>query len=271
VKGRQQALTVVSDLDHSSSDYAGLLNPLEYVGWPNIDKETRAYIYIITRILTIEQIQPLLLAVIKKFAPNTLRPVMRMFLSWSVRFLVAGSGGGGPLDRAYGQLSKQVTDGTITSIAQLRDNVRAGVLRTDAEFIQAFSKARVTKPVLARYYLRALELHMEDDLSADLGGTLDESHTFNVEHVMPLRESDEWPIAEQTALQFRRRLGNMVLLSPAENVKLGNKGFAAKRVVYESSPLLITQGVSTYSSWGPDEIDDWQEKLASDAVKVWPA
>lgn len=270
VTGKQQALKIVANMDELSSDYAGLQNPIEYVGWNNVDREVRAYIYIITRILSIEQILPLLLAVIKNFPPATLKPAMRMFLSWSVRFLVAGSGGGGPLDRAYGQLARQVTEGTITSVQQLRTQVRAGVLRTDAEFQQAFSKARVTKGTLARYYLRALELHMEMDSLADLGGTLDETFHCNVEHVLPQREADEWPIPEQTALQFRKRLGNMVLLKPDDNVRLGNRGFGVKRIIYTQSPMLLTQGVGRYLTWGPAEIDEWQEKLAALAVKIWP-
>ena len=271
ISGRQQALNMAIGLDDFASDYTGLLNPLEYVGWPNIDKQTRAYIYIVTRVLAIEQILPLLLAVLKKLEPAQTKIAAKMFLSWSVRFLVAGSGGGGPLDRAYGQLAKDVMDGTVKTAAQLREKVRAGVLRTDAEFKQAFSKARVTKTNLARYYLRALELHKEGDANADLGGTLDESYAFNVEHVLPQRESSDWKIGEQTAQQFRKRLGNMILLNPEENVKLGGKAFSQKKRIYARSPLLLTQAVAQYTMWGPNQIDDWQEQLAELAVKVWPA
>jgi hypothetical protein len=149
--------------------------------------------------------------------------------------------------------------------------VRAGVLRTDAEFQQAFSKARVTKATLARYYLRAIELQLQGGSNPELGGTLDESFSYNVEHVMPQRESDEWPIAEQTASQFRKRLGGMVLLRPEDNVRLGNKSFETKRQVYRQSPLLLTQGVGSYLTWGQPEIDAWQERVADLAVKIWPA
>ena len=144
------------------------------------------------------------------------------------------------------------------------------MLRTDAEFKQAFSKARVTKYTLARYYLRALELHREGEANADLGGTLDETYAFNVEHVMPQRESPDWPIDEQVAQQFRKRLGNMVLLSPEDNVKLVSKGFSDKRVLYAKSPLLLTQNVGGFTSWGPAEIDQWQASMADLAVKIWP-
>jgi hypothetical protein len=68
-----------------------------------------------------------------------------MLLTWSARFLVAGSGGGGPLDRAYGQLAKELMNGTVRTTGQVKERVRAGVLRPDAEFRQAFSKAKVTR------------------------------------------------------------------------------------------------------------------------------
>lgn len=66
VTGRQQALDAVIGLDDYAPDYTGLLSPLEYIGCPTIDKETRAYVFIITKILAIEQILPLLAAVVKK-------------------------------------------------------------------------------------------------------------------------------------------------------------------------------------------------------------
>ncbi len=271
VTGRAHALSMAIGLDDYAADYTGLLAPLEYMGWPSIDKQSRAHIYIISRILAIEQVQPLLLAVLRKFEPAQAKIATRIFLDWSVRFLVAGSGGGGPLDRAYGQLSKDVMDGIVKTVADLKTRVSAGILRTDAEFKQAFSKARVSKTNLARYYLRALELHRKGEKSPELGGILDDTIHFNVEHVLPQSESSEWPIPEQTALQFRKRLGNMVLLNPEVNAKIGNKSFLEKKKVFAGSPLLLTQAISKFAKWGPNEIDERQELLAELAVKVWPA
>ena len=111
---------------------------------------------------------------------------------------------------------------------------------------------------------------MNEDANADLGGTLDETFVFNVEHVLPLRPSEHWNVDERVAQQLRKRLGNMVLFNPDENVKLGNKGFSEKRKVYEKSPALLTQEVAKYPDWQPDCIDDWQMKLAEMAVKLWP-
>jgi hypothetical protein len=271
VSGRQQAVSTVTGLEEHAGDYTGLLGPLEYNGWPAIDKQTRAYIYVITKILAIEQILPLLLAVIKKFQPSHARSAVKMFLSWSVRFLMAGVGGGGPLDRAYGQLAKEVTEGSIKTATKLREKVNPRILRTDDEFKLAFARASVSKTNLARYYLRSLELFKQDDPFADLGGTLDESFTFNVEHVMPQSESPDWNIDEEVGQQFRKRLGNMVLLNPDANVKLGSKSFSEKKKVYSASPVLLTQAVGKFKDWGPSEIDQRQSSLAGLAVKIWPS
>ena len=270
VTNRSQAMLLVSGLDEYVTDYVGLLNPIDHTGWTNVDRESRAYISIITRILSVEQILPLLLAITKRFDAAQTRTSVKMLLSWSVRFMVAGSGGGGPLDRAYGQLAKEVMEGSVKTVKQMRERVRAGVLRTDAEFMQAFSKARVTKTDLARYYLRALELYRQDASRPELAGVIDDSFAHNVEHVLPQREAAGWDIPEQTAQQFRKRLGNMVLLNPSENVKIGNKAFSEKRPTYLKSPMLLTQAVGKFLAWGPGEIDKWQESLAEWAVKVWP-
>lgn len=271
VSGRAQAMSMVVALDEHAADYTGLLSPLEYSGWESVDKQTRAYIYLITRILAVEQIRPLLLAIIRRFEPVQQRAAVRMLLSWSVRFLVAGSGGGGPLDRAYGQLSKEITDGTITKANQLRSRVGTGVIRADDEFRRAFVQARVTKTGLARYYLRAIEIEMQglSGENSDLGGVLDESYTFNLEHVMPLSQTTNWNVDEQVAQQYRKRLGNMVLINPDVNQKLGNKPFAQKRKVYQQSPMLSTQAVGQFTRWGAADIEARQTAMAELATRIW--
>jgi hypothetical protein len=73
-------MSMVVGLDNHVGDYTGLLSPLEYPGWETVDKQTRAYVYLITRILSVEQIRPLLLAIIRKFDPAQTRLAVRMLL-----------------------------------------------------------------------------------------------------------------------------------------------------------------------------------------------
>ena len=270
VLGRQQAVTLITNLDETAPDYVALFNPIEYHGWQHIDKESRSYIYIITRILAVEQILPLLLSITRKFESAEIKLAVKILLSWSVRFIIAGSGGGGPLDRAYGQMSKEITSDTVKTAAQMKYNIRAAILRTDAEFEQSFGQARVTKGELARYYLRSLELYRQQQGLPELGGIIDDNFSANLEHILPQRRAEKWEINEQIAQQVQKRLGNMALLNPTVNVRIANKSFDDKKTAFAASSFLLTQDLVKFTNWGPDEIDERQRSLAKMAVKIWP-
>ncbi|PWT83042.1 MAG: hypothetical protein C5B58_07165 [Acidobacteria bacterium] len=266
--GRQQAVDLAISLATNSVDYAGLFSPLEHSGWPTFDKKTRGYLYVISNILQIEQIRPLLLSVIRHFSPGEATKAFAAFVGWSVRFLIAGGGSGGALDRHYGLRAKEVAEGTVTKAVELNDRMK-GLLRTDAEFKEAFRAARVSKTILARYYLRALELRANGVHDPDLGGVLEDTTQFNLEHVIPLNPGGAWGLPEEVAQSYAKRLGNMTLLDPAENCDVGNKGLKAKQLVYGQSSLLLTKEIASAASWGPAEIDQRQEKLAELALEIW--
>jgi len=270
VVGRQQAVDMSITLAGSAVDYAALFSPLEHTGWPAFDKRTRAYIYIMTRILQIEQIRPLLLAVIRHFAPPEAKLAFKTMLSWSVRFLTAGGGGGGVLDRHYGLRAKEITEGAVKAAAEIAERMK-GIVRTDLEFREGFKRHRVSKKHLARYYLRAIELAMVGAEDADLGGILEDTTTYNLEHVIPLNPSEAWDLPAEIVQGYSKRLGNMTLLDPSNNEDIGNKTFVEKLPIYKRSPLLITQDIATYSKWGPDAIDERQAMLAKIAITVWAA
>ncbi|MPY69885.1 MAG: DUF1524 domain-containing protein [Alphaproteobacteria bacterium] len=58
-------------------------------------------------------------------------------------------------------------------------------------------------------------------------------------------------------------------MDPTSNCDIGNKTFPEKRPIYHSSPLLITQGIAKFETWGPEQIDERQNDLADIAIKVW--
>jgi hypothetical protein len=269
VVGRQQAVDTAISLAKDAIDYAALFSPLEHPGWQDYPKETRAYLYIITRVLQVEQIRPLLLAVIRHFSHTEARKAFRAFVAWSVRFLVAGGGGGGVLDRSYGFLAKHIAEAKLKTAKQLHEEMKS-VVRTDADFRGAFGHHRVTKTVLARYYLRAIELHRQGKARPELGGIMEDTEVFNLEHVLPLTPSKGWKIDDDVIQAYAKRLGNMTLLDPSDNAEVGNQTFGEKVARYKKSPLAITKELANYKKWGPDEIDGTQNKMADDSLYVWP-
>jgi hypothetical protein len=268
IKNERQALDFVALLDGAASDYIALLTPLQSPRWEGLSSTARKAVDIISNEFGGEQIRPLMLAVARRFQPPQIERAFKMFLSWSVRFLIAGGGGGGKLDRYYGLRAKDVTEEKLTTAETLFDNM-TDVIPNDRQFQQSFSLASIRRTNIARYYLRAIELYRASDPEPQFLINED-PNAVNLEHVLPVNPSSEWKVDAETASVFHKRLGNMVLLPARVNVGLGQKGFQEKRKALANSPLSITNEVAAFDKWGPDEIRARQAKLSEEAPKVWP-
>lgn len=268
IKNEGDALDLVSTLDSASGDYSAILTPLQSTRWEGLSTEARRAIDLITNDLGAEQIRPLVLAAARKFDKGELQKALQLFLSWSVRFLISGGGGGGKLDRYYGLQAKEVSDGKIKTAAALAKAME-DVVPTDAKFEEAFARASVSKGSLARYYLRSIELHRANDPHPQFLINED-PNAVNLEHVLPITPGPDWKVPADTAAVYYKRLGNMALLPAKTNVKIGNESFKTKRDVFKKNALSITKEIASYSVWGPTQITKRQSLLASVAPKIWP-
>jgi len=216
------------------------------------------------------QIRPLLLSILAGFPPAEVKKSLRLFVSWAVRFLVAGGlGGGGTLCSHYAQRAKEVTDGTIKNTSQLQKTMK-DIIPADARFEAEFAVATVSKPILARYYLMALERQARGESQPEFIPNPNEEQV-NLEHILPQNPSTAWGhIDAESAKAAHKRLGNMALLKARINVAAANKGFAEKRKIYLASEFLLTKEVAKAASWLPTDIESRQKELAKMAVAAWP-
>jgi hypothetical protein len=267
IKKEQQAIDFVSLLDSASTDYVALLTPLQHPRWIGFSPEARKALDILSNHLEAVQIRPLMMAVARCFKVAEAEKAFRMFVSWSVRFLIVGGGGGGKLDRYYGLRAHEVTQGKIKTSKELAKSM-GNVVPGNTQFEEEFAKANVRKSALARYYLRAIEVHGEEKFPQLLIN--EDANAVNLEHVMPVNPSKAWAIDRETAETWHKRLGNMVLLGTKDNVTLGNGTFETKRPILKASPFKLTREVAVSKQWGPDQIKERQTDLAKLASKVWP-
>jgi hypothetical protein len=261
------ALNLISTLDSAAGDYVAILNPIQSPRWEGIGSGRRA-LDLMSNEIGVEQIRPLILAVARRFTPQEMDRAFQLFLSWSVRFLISGGGGGGKLDRYYGTQAQAVSSGAIKTTSELSVAMET-VVPSDARFQEAFSTASISKANLARYYLKAMEFYKADDPLPQFLIN-DDPNAVNLEHILPIKPGADWKIAPETAAVFYKRLGNMVLLPAKTNGEAGNKSFPDKRPFIAKSELAITREVLAYHEWGPNEINERQKKLAEIAPKVWP-
>jgi len=264
----QQAIDIVSYFETSANHYVALLTPLEHSMWNGLGKATRYHIHVITNILKIEQIRPLKLAISFKFSEEEKKKAFKLLLSLSVRFLIFGVSGSGGLEKNYGTIAQEIMVGRITKANQIVPKMTVNV-PSDEAFEEAFKNAKISKMYLARYYLRAIEIHNIEGNNPEYGG-VDDTMSFNLEHIMPLTITDKWDIEPETASAYQKRLGNMALINPKQNVMLGNSSFKEKKKEFKKSTSVTTQQVSSYSDWGPPAIINRQQYLASVVSKIWP-
>jgi hypothetical protein len=227
----------------------------------------RQHIHTIAHHLKVNQIRPLLFAIARQFSTSEQEKALKLCVSWSVRFLIFGSGRGGMLDKQYSTRAEEIGNGKIKTARQLRDAMREYV-PADSAFEQAFATARVSRPHLARYYLRALDKTLKGDPAPEYVANEDETE-INLEHVMPLNPSAEWQIDKEAGQIAQKLLGNMVLLRASRNSALGNTTFEEKKKVYKESAYAITNPVAKFKQWTLDEIRQRQADMAKIAVKTW--
>jgi hypothetical protein len=267
VKSERQAVDLIISLEASADDYVALLTPREHPKWAELGRDGRDCLHTITRELQAVQIRPLLLSIGKNFEKKEAIKAFNLCLSWTVRFLIAGGGGGGFLDRHYGLRAMEVSRREVTTAKKLAERM-SEVVPNDAVFRAAFAIASVRQGHLARYYLKAIDLYLKGEPKPQLLPSEDTT-ALNLEHVLPVTPSANWDISADVAAAYYRRLGNMALLGAADNVRLGNKPFTEKKKTYKGSPFILTDELSGFKKWGPEEISKHQQRMAEVAPKIW--
>lgn len=256
----------VSGANLLSVDYIALSEP-SHQKWIGYKATTREYLYTISRHLKIEQIKPLLFAISVKFSPEEANKAFQFAVSMSVRFLIFG-GRGGFLDEHYASRAYDVGSGKITTARELRDSMLV-IVPTDKQFEDAFATARVSKAYLARYYLRAIDKNLSGDPAPEFVAN-DDYEASNLEHIIPLRPSDGYPLPSEDIASVQNLIGNMTLISSKKNVSLGNKSFVEKVSVYKDSNYKITNGLVQYGDvFGVEQVKVRQMELAKFAVQTW--
>lgn len=267
VNSQTKALNFLEEIAEGANDYAALFNHAASK-WNEYGTSTRKHLSTINLDLRVEQIRPLMFAATRYFSVKEAKRAFRLFVFWSVRFLIVG-GRGGLLDRNYSLRAQEIGNRTIKNADELA-KAMSDVIPTDALFEAAFTEVRVSQVFVARYFLRALELTVKGDPEPE-NIPNDEENALNLEHVLPEKPGSKWNhIDIDVASAVYRRLGNMVLLQATKNTTIGNSGFLAKKKVFKNSALALTAEVASSTTWGPKEIKQRQARLAKLALQTWP-
>ena len=266
VQTKDAAIAFFDSLASAAQDYVAIQTG-EHPKWNKYNDSVRHSIATLLQ-LRITPIRPLMLSVARNFDEAETAKAFRVFVSWSVRFLITGGARSGSVEEAFANAAFAITEGKVKNTKELIATMLP-TLKTDAEFEAAFAATPVSLTYLARYYLRAMERHLKQDPEPEW--VPNEEKVINLEHVLPQNPDNKWPaIPPELHKALYKRLGNLVLLPASINELAGNESFADKKALYAKSGYLITQRIAKATAWGKDEIDEQQKYLATLAVRTWP-
>lgn len=265
VRHGRQALTFVASANSAVTDFAAIFNS-QHTKWERYGEAVRSDLSVLTDVINIEQIVPLVFAVAHKFSVSEAKKAFRLFVVWSVRFLLGGSGRAGRLDKQYADLAHAVGTEKITTARELRDALADKVPSDDA-FTRAVASAKVSKSVLARYYLLSLE-RVRNPGSGELEPSTD-VNKVNLEHVLPQTFTKDVGVSKADYDDLLSRLGNQTIMQSEWNRDIGNLPFREKKKTFAKSEISLTKDLARYSKFTRDEIDERQREMAELAPQVW--
>lgn len=155
----------------------------------------------------------------------------------------------------------------VTSTYWPGDQEIHSVLNTENTY-RRFPRARL------RSYLEAIE----NVLRAETGQPQVERAGFPIEHILPQRWQEHWPVESSEEADERQahvhRLGNLTLLTTALNSRISNGPWSAKRqALLEHNTLKLTGRLierTEGNGWDEESIDRRTSQMIESLLKVWP-
>lgn len=240
--------------------------------WSSISVEVRDSLLAFRR-FGFESNIPLLIAAFKKWKPAQAAKFVNDVAAWSLRAWAADTIGGGVAEKAFCSAAVAVTNGTATTVADVRPYMK-GLVPDDSVFKQAFEGLGKMSTTRAKYLLSQLEKQYAKSQNLQVDALPDwSSKTVTVEHIFAKSSRPDNFHSEEEYDRFdliRDRLQNFTLLERTSNGGLDNSPVSEKLASYRQSAFLLTKRVGESSIWSLDKSADRGEFLSELAIKAWP-
>lgn len=171
------------------------------------------------------------------------------------------------LEKFYHQSAKVLASQGAAGLVEASKLLEAASPSSE-EFVLAFRNQSMGRQYIVNYIFRGIENHLSPEEK-----TLQNTQGVHIEHIMPQTLSPAWrdtlgEDADQHAL-YINRWGNLTLLGGKLNIGASNLPFANKVEIYQQSKIALARELANQESWGLEQIDERQEKLAAIAEGIW--
>jgi uncharacterized protein with ParB-like and HNH nuclease domain len=167
---------------------------------------------------------------------------------------------------------------------------------TDQELKMAIS-TRIQYGAIPTSILNYILCELEKTSRGKFDETIGLRTDLTIEHVLPQDWTEHWPLLDgskapidyvvmaddprhsaiATRQQLKHTLGNLTLLTPSGNPRLGNKPFIviddalgiSKRDALRNSLLKMNQEIAAYDEWNESKIKERADILSNRAIVLW--
>jgi hypothetical protein len=192
----QSSVDFAERLAHLAPLYAAIVSPDDET-WKRFDLGAKEDMSTLN-LLKVEQIRPLIPAILEQFSPIEVKRALHLMVAWAVRFLTVGGGGGGTLERHYSDIAVKIRNKELTSAKHLASAMKDAV-PNDAQFRSSFETLLVPQSNVARYYLTTLEEVEKGNTNAPLLPSKNPT-AVNLEHILQQNPTSEWSDVDPFAL-----------------------------------------------------------------------
>ncbi len=266
-KASTAIITFANQIETLAGTYVTIYNP-SHSRWNEYSPPTRKALEVLKQ-FDIKPMRPLILATAHMIDRTETEKMFQFFVSLGVRLMIASSTRTGSVEEKLADVAHKIFNKQITRHDELRTELN-GITPADEPFRVAFEDAKVSKGILARYYLRSLEMagkaepepwHIPND----------DRNVINLEHILPVKPEDNWPqFTPDEVKMYCRRIGNIALLRASVNSHIKSASFDDKKPSFEGSPYELTSQIASSDEWTTEQIINRQKTLAELAVKAWP-
>ena len=266
IKGKVTQAHAAPYLDELLSDsehYRQILEPSS-VNWTKQEAEIIASLRALV-LFRVAQPLPMILAILRAYRASDLslaktKEVLRSMENFHVQFtaLTAQRTGGGTA-KMYASAAQELTHAASSqqradAIKTFREKLKARV-PSYAEFEAGIGQleylsTNTKQKGLVQYLLQRLDQEQRTGPPVDYA-------KMTIEHIAP-----ENPTVGAVMLDGAGRLGNLLLLDEASNIKVGNKPFAEKKKLYNVAAVPVDSTLAAATNWTFAEIDARTKLLA---------
>jgi hypothetical protein len=213
---------------------------------------------------------PVLFAAWEHLTPDNFVRVLRMISIISFRYTVVSALNPNELESIYHSAARAIIEKRATLPSEIFALLKP-IYVPDQKFLNDFATLSIPtsgqRKKIVKYILTRLESHLS-------GRSCDpETDPASIEHILPENPTQEWEesfprIQWEMAIY---RLGNLTLLSPADNRRVGNALYSEKQAVYSQSAYMLTRQISDMApeEWTPALLEQRQQEMARQAVAIW--